>query len=83
MQTGTTRRSLLGLDRDVENVALAIDEQEGKIGGTKRLGEPLEGSEVRNRLTIEFENEVAGLETGHFGEAAFLNIRHDESGIGG
>ena len=49
----------------------------------KRLSEPLEGGEIRYRLTIEFENEVAGLETGHFGQAAFLDISHDESGIGG
>ena len=51
------------MNRNEENVALAIDEQEGEVGGTKRLGEPLEGGEVRNRLTIEFKDEVAWLKT--------------------
>lgn len=56
------RTLLLALDGDVHDVPLPIDQQEGKIGGFERIGEPLKHGEVGNMLTIELQDHVARLE---------------------
>jgi hypothetical protein len=64
--TWPPRALLLALNRHVHDVSLPIDQQECKIGRFQRVGETLEGCEIVDRLTIEFEHDVARLETGGF-----------------
>ena len=67
---------LLALNRDVHDVSLPTDQQECKVGRFQRVCETLEGCEIVDRLTIEFEHDVARLETGGFCQTAFFNVRH-------
>ena len=70
------RAPLLALNRKVHDVPLPIDEQECKVGRFQRVCETLEGCEIVDHLTIEFEHDVARLETGGFCQTAFFNVRH-------
>src|SRR6185295_8235379 len=71
----------LALNRNVEGITLPVDQQQGKIGWFNWVGQSLKHDEVRDRLSIEFEDDVAWLETGGFGQAAFFNVGHHHPAV--
>ena len=74
---------LFALDWNIEQAALAIDEQQRKVGGAERFGKPLKCGKIGDRLAIEFQEKVAGLKAGNFGQTAVFNVRDHEPGVDG
>src|SRR6185436_18368273 len=72
----TPALALFVLNRNIEDIPLPVDQQEGKIGWLNRIGQALKRSEVENWLPIEFKHNVTGLEAGGLGQTTFLNISH-------
>ncbi len=66
---------LFPLNRDVHDVALALHEQEGEVGGFEGIGEALQYPETVHVLSVQFQYDVARLQAGGFSEAPFFNIR--------
>lgn len=59
--------SLLSLNRDIHDVALAVHEKEGEVGGFERIGEALQYPETVHMLSVQFQHDVARLQAGGFG----------------
>jgi len=73
----TTDLPLLPLNRDIHDIALAVHEEEGEVGGFEWIGEALKGREAVYILPVEFRHHITRLKAGCFCEATFLNIGHD------
>ena len=63
MPAGVVSLSLFPLNRNVHDIALPIDEQEGEIGKFQWLGVALENNKHIHILLIEFQHNVIWLES--------------------
>src|SRR2546427_12631099 len=66
----------LRLNREIEGPAAAVDEPEGGIFGRELVRHVLEVAEGRDRLAVDFRDDVADLHAGLAGRTAVGHARH-------